>query len=90
MSIKEDIDYQHFLDKTGSIIELVQVHLLECPIVKDEVEVLQKILASFMKLKITSQQFLNLKRVLLEMEYGHSHQMKTKGKTKLKLSVTSS
>ena len=44
MSNKEDIDYQHFLDKTGSIIELVQVHLLECPIVKYEVEVLQKIL----------------------------------------------
>ena len=44
MSSKEDIDYQHFLDKTGSIIELVQVHLLECPIVKDESEVLKKIL----------------------------------------------
>lgn len=44
MSIKEDLDYQHFLDKTGSIIELVQVHLLECPIVKDESEVLKKIL----------------------------------------------
>ena len=42
MSIKEDIDYQHFLDKAGSIIELVQVHLLECPIVKDESEVLKK------------------------------------------------
>lgn len=44
MSIKEDIDYQHFLDKTGSIIELVQVHLLECPIVQHETEILQKIL----------------------------------------------
>ena len=44
MSNKEDIDYQHFLDKTGSIIELVQVHLLECPIVKDESEILKKIL----------------------------------------------
>ena len=44
MSNKEDIDYQHFLDKTGSIIELVQVHLLECPIIKDELEVLKKIL----------------------------------------------
>lgn len=44
MSSKEDIDYQHFLDKAGSIIELVQVHLLECPIVKDESEVLKKIL----------------------------------------------
>ena len=41
---KEDIDYQHFLDKTGSIIELIQVHLLECPIVKNESEVLKKIL----------------------------------------------
>ena len=44
MSSKEDIDYQHFLDKTGSIIELVQVHLLECPIIKDESAVLKKIL----------------------------------------------
>lgn len=44
MSNKEDIDYQHFLDKTGSIIELIQVHLLECPIVKNESEVLKKIL----------------------------------------------
>lgn len=44
MSIKEDIDYQHFLDKTGSIVELVQVHLLECPIVQHETEILQKIL----------------------------------------------
>lgn len=44
MSNKEDIDYQHFLDKTGSIIELVQVHLLECPIVKYESEILKKIL----------------------------------------------
>lgn len=44
MSNKEDIDYQHFLDKTGSIIELVQVHLLECPIIKDESAVLKKIL----------------------------------------------
>ena len=44
MSNKEDIDYQHFLDKTESIIELVQVHLLECPIIKNESGVLKKIL----------------------------------------------
>jgi hypothetical protein len=44
MSSKEDIDYQHFIDKIGSIVELVQVHLVECPIVKDEYEILNKIL----------------------------------------------
>jgi hypothetical protein len=44
MSNKEDIDYQHFIDKIGSIVELVQVHLVECPIVKDEYEILNKIL----------------------------------------------
>jgi hypothetical protein len=44
MSSKEDIDYQHFIDKIGSIVELVQVHLVECPIIKDEYEILNKIL----------------------------------------------
>jgi hypothetical protein len=44
MSNKEDIDYQHFIDKIGSIVELVQVHLVECPIVKNEYEILNKIL----------------------------------------------
>jgi|LauGreDrversion4_2_1035121.scaffolds.fasta_scaffold179474_3 hypothetical protein len=44
MSNKEDIDYQHFIDKIGSIVELVQIHLIECPIVKDEYKILNKIL----------------------------------------------
>jgi hypothetical protein len=44
MSSKEQIDYQHFIDKIGSIAELVQIHLIECPIVKDEYEILNKIL----------------------------------------------
>lgn len=44
MSSKEDIDYQHFIDKVSTIVELVQVHLVECPIVKDEYEILNKIL----------------------------------------------
>lgn len=44
MSIKEEIDYQHFIDKIGSIVELVQIHLIECPIVKDKYEILNKIL----------------------------------------------
>jgi hypothetical protein len=44
MSGKEDIEYQHFIDKIGSIVELVQIHLIECPIVKNEYEILNKIL----------------------------------------------
>jgi len=46
MSNKEDIEYQHFIDKIGSIAELVQIHLIECPIVKNEYEILNKILVT--------------------------------------------
>jgi hypothetical protein len=46
MSNKEDIEYQHFIDKIGSITELVQIHLIECPIVKNEYEILNKILVT--------------------------------------------
>jgi hypothetical protein len=43
MSNIEDIEYQHFIDKTASIIELVQVHLMECPIIQEETDILKRV-----------------------------------------------
>lgn len=67
MSSKEDIDYQHFLDKIGSIVELVQVHLVECPIVKDEYEILNKIL-------LTQDLLVEIKNEIKEIKEQKSNQ----------------
>ena len=32
MSKPDDIHYHHFIDKSNSITELIQIHLIECPI----------------------------------------------------------
>jgi hypothetical protein len=67
MSSKEDIDYQHFIDKIGSIVELVQVHLVECPIVKDEYEILNKIL-------LTQDLLVEIKNEIKEIKEQKSNQ----------------
>ena len=67
MSNKEDIDYQHFIDKIGSIVELVQIHLIECPIVKDEYEILNKIL-------LTQDLLVEIKNEIKEIKEQKSNQ----------------